>query len=115
MSYVETPSKSDQDSFINEEVDDTLDNTWSSSNVLERRNELPSEDNFEDLQYFPNFYALLKSLNSGELVRCLQKYLGKTFKMKILCFLLLFSLPHNFTSCKRPCALKMFCKMYSRN
>ncbi|XP_041895544.1 secretogranin-3 isoform X3 [Corvus kubaryi] len=59
-----TPSKSDQDSFINEEVDDTLDNTWSSSNVLERRNELPSEDNFEDLQYFPNFYALLKSLNS---------------------------------------------------
>ncbi|KAL2300676.1 hypothetical protein Nmel_013561 [Mimus melanotis] len=64
MSYVETPIKSDQDSFINGEVDDTLDNTWSSSNVLERRNELPSEDNFEDLQYFPNFYALLKSLNS---------------------------------------------------
>uniref|UniRef100_A0A8C5T7E9 Secretogranin-3 n=1 Tax=Malurus cyaneus samueli TaxID=2593467 RepID=A0A8C5T7E9_9PASS len=56
--------KSDQDSFVNGEVDDTLDNTWSSSNVLERRNELPSEDNFEDLQYFPNFYALLKSLNS---------------------------------------------------
>lgn len=52
---------------MNGEVDDTLDNTWSSSNVLERRNELPSEDNFEDLQYFPNFYALLKSLNSGEL------------------------------------------------
>lgn len=68
LSYVETPSKSDQDSFINGEVDDTLDNTWSSSNVLERRNELPSEDNFEDLQYFPNFYALLKSLNSGELL-----------------------------------------------
>ncbi|NXS06893.1 SCG3 protein, partial [Neodrepanis coruscans] len=56
--------KSDQDSFINEEIDDTLDNTWSSSNILERRNELPSENNFEDLQYFPNFYALLKSLNS---------------------------------------------------
>ncbi|XP_075620801.1 secretogranin-3 isoform X4 [Balearica regulorum gibbericeps] len=59
-----TPSKADQDSFINGEMDDTLDNTWSSSNILERRNELPSEDNFEDLQYFPNFYALLKSLNS---------------------------------------------------
>ncbi|XP_041274541.1 secretogranin-3 isoform X1 [Onychostruthus taczanowskii] len=59
-----TPSKSDQDSSMNGEADDTLDNTWSSSNVLERRNELPSEDNFEDLQYFPNFYALLKSLNS---------------------------------------------------
>lgn len=80
MSYVETSSKFDQDSFINGEVDDTLDNTWSSSNVLERRNELPSEDNFEDLQYFPNFYALLKSLNSGELARWFQKYLGKSFK-----------------------------------
>ncbi|NXC21369.1 SCG3 protein, partial [Corythaeola cristata] len=59
-----TPSKADRDSFINGEIDDTLDNTWSSSNILERRNELPSEDNFEDLQYFPNFYALLKGLNS---------------------------------------------------
>ncbi|KAH0619958.1 hypothetical protein JD844_014425, partial [Phrynosoma platyrhinos] len=46
------------------EKDDTLDNTWASSNILERRNELPPEDNFEDLQYFPNFYELLKSLNS---------------------------------------------------
>uniref|UniRef100_A0A8C4VBV8 Secretogranin-3 n=1 Tax=Falco tinnunculus TaxID=100819 RepID=A0A8C4VBV8_FALTI len=62
-----TSSKADQDSFINGEIDDTLDNTWSSSNILERRNELPSEDNFEDLQYFPNFYALLKSLNSENL------------------------------------------------
>ncbi|XP_054858819.1 secretogranin-3 [Eublepharis macularius] len=44
--------------------DDTLDNTWASSNLLERRNELPPGDNFEDLQYFPNFYELLKSLNS---------------------------------------------------
>ncbi|KAM6257643.1 secretogranin-3 isoform 1-T1 [Porphyrio hochstetteri] len=59
-----TPSKADQGSFGNGEIDDTLDNTWSSSNILERRNELPSEENFEDLQYFPNFYALLKSLNS---------------------------------------------------
>ncbi|KFV84679.1 Secretogranin-3, partial [Struthio camelus australis] len=59
-----TPSKTDKGSFINGEIDDTLDNTWPSSNILERRNELPSEDNFEDLQYFPNFYALLKSLNS---------------------------------------------------
>lgn len=77
MCVVETSSKSDQDGFINGEIDDTLDNTWSSSNILERRNELPSEDDFEDLQYFPNFYALLKSLNSGEFVMCLQSYLGK--------------------------------------
>ncbi|XP_060116191.1 secretogranin-3 [Heteronotia binoei] len=48
----------------NMDRDDTLDNTWTSSNMLERRNELPPEDNFEDLQYFPNFYELLKSLNS---------------------------------------------------
>ncbi|XP_066492115.1 secretogranin-3 [Tiliqua scincoides] len=48
----------------NTDQDDTLDNTWTSSNTLERRNELPPEDNFEDLQYFPNFYELLKSLNS---------------------------------------------------
>ncbi|XP_006261125.1 secretogranin-3 isoform X1 [Alligator mississippiensis] len=59
-----TPSNADQDGFINGESDDTLDNTWPSSNALERRNELPSDNNFEDLQYFPNFYALLKSLNS---------------------------------------------------
>ncbi|NWQ79408.1 SCG3 protein, partial [Columbina picui] len=57
-------SNAAKDSFINGETDDTLDNTWSPSNILERRNELPSEDNFEDLQYFPNFYALLKSLNA---------------------------------------------------
>ncbi|CAI5792905.1 Hypothetical predicted protein [Podarcis lilfordi] len=48
----------------NTDQDDTLDNTWTSSNILERRNELPPEDNFEDLQYFPNFYELLKSLNT---------------------------------------------------
>lgn len=77
MSFVETSSKTDQDSFSNGEIDDTVDNTWSSSSILERRNELPSEDNFEDLQYFPNFYALLKSLNSGELILSVQEYLGK--------------------------------------
>lgn len=77
MSFVETSSKTDQDSFSNGEIDDTVDNTWSSSSILERRNELPSEDNFEDLQYFPNFYALLKSLNSGELILGVQECLGK--------------------------------------
>lgn len=58
MSCMEVSKTTDQD--------DTLDNMWTSSNTLERRNELPPEDNFEDLQYFPNFYELLKSLNSGE-------------------------------------------------
>ncbi|XP_024055572.1 secretogranin-3 isoform X1 [Terrapene carolina triunguis] len=63
---VETPNVADQVGVMNGEIDDTLVNTWPSSSVLERRNELPSEDNFEDLQYFPNFYGLLKSLNSEE-------------------------------------------------
>ncbi|XP_050822870.1 secretogranin-3 isoform X2 [Gopherus flavomarginatus] len=61
-----TPNVADQVGVMNGEIDDTLDNTWPPSSVLERRNELPSEDNFEDLQYFPNFYGLLKSLNSEE-------------------------------------------------
>ncbi|KAG6939717.1 secretogranin III [Chelydra serpentina] len=64
--FMETPNIADQVGVMNGEIDDTLDNTWPSSSVLERRNELPSEDNFEDLQYFPNFYGLLKSLNSEE-------------------------------------------------
>lgn len=50
----------------NVDRDDTLDNAWTSSNILERRNDLPPGDDFEDLQYFPNFYELLKSLNSGQ-------------------------------------------------
>ncbi|XP_015673167.1 secretogranin-3 [Protobothrops mucrosquamatus] len=49
--------------------DHTLDNTWTPTNILERRNELPPEDRFEDLQYFPNFYELLKSLDSEEEVK----------------------------------------------
>ncbi|KAM4678161.1 secretogranin-3 isoform 2-T2 [Discoglossus pictus] len=40
------------------------DKTWEPSNNLERRNQLSPEESFEDLQYFPNFYRLIKSLNS---------------------------------------------------
>ncbi|KAM4037598.1 secretogranin-3 isoform 1-T1 [Anomaloglossus baeobatrachus] len=39
-------------------------NDWTPAAMLERRNDMPLEDNFEDLQYFPNFYRLIKSLNS---------------------------------------------------
>uniref|UniRef100_A0A670Z5T9 Secretogranin-3 n=1 Tax=Pseudonaja textilis TaxID=8673 RepID=A0A670Z5T9_PSETE len=53
----------------NTDGDDTLDNTWAPANILERRNELPLEDRFQDLQYFPNFYELLKSLNSEKEVK----------------------------------------------
>ncbi|XP_073509138.1 secretogranin-3 [Phyllobates terribilis] len=43
------------------------DNDWTPAATLatlERRNDLPLEENFEELQYFPNFYRLIKSLNS---------------------------------------------------
>uniref|UniRef100_A0A8C5RA25 Secretogranin-3 n=1 Tax=Laticauda laticaudata TaxID=8630 RepID=A0A8C5RA25_LATLA len=53
----------------NTDGDDTLDNTWVPTNILERRNELPLEDRFQDLQYFPNFYELLKSLDSEKEVK----------------------------------------------
>lgn len=114
MSFVEILSNAAKDSFINGETDDTLDNTWSPSNALERRNELPSEDNFEDLQYFPNFYALLKSLNSGELI-----VFTRTFRKKNRFSLFsptpFPSLSHRFPSCKRPGTLKMFSKVHSRD
>ncbi|XP_066448699.1 secretogranin-3 isoform X3 [Eleutherodactylus coqui] len=40
------------------------DNDWTPATILERRDNMPLEENFEDLQYFPNFYRLIKSLNS---------------------------------------------------
>ncbi|XP_056428287.1 secretogranin-3 isoform X2 [Hyla sarda] len=40
------------------------DGDWTPAAILERRNDMPLEENFEDLQYFPNFYRLIKSLNS---------------------------------------------------
>ncbi|XP_031811065.1 secretogranin-3 isoform X2 [Sarcophilus harrisii] len=53
-----------QDSLINGENDDTVHKPWTIPNTLERRNKLYTEDNFDDLQYFPNFYNLLKSIDS---------------------------------------------------
>uniref|UniRef100_A0AAZ3PBS6 Secretogranin-3 n=1 Tax=Oncorhynchus tshawytscha TaxID=74940 RepID=A0AAZ3PBS6_ONCTS len=45
------------------EGDDTVDNTWDREN---EGNELSPEDGLQDLQYFPNFYRLLKSLDSEQ-------------------------------------------------
>nr|XP_005900526.1 PREDICTED: secretogranin-3 isoform X2 [Bos mutus] len=53
-----------QDAFTNGENDETVSNTLTLTNGLERRTKTYSEDNFEELQYFPNFYALLKSIDS---------------------------------------------------
>ncbi|XP_074088039.1 secretogranin-3 [Macrotis lagotis] len=53
-----------QDGLTNGENDDTVHKTWTIPNTLERRNKIYTQDNFDDLQYFPNFYALLKSIDS---------------------------------------------------
>jgi hypothetical protein len=54
-----------QDGFTNRENDETVSNTLTLSNGLERRTNPHREDDFEELQYFPNFYALLTSIDSG--------------------------------------------------
>ncbi len=43
---------------------DAADNTWDKD--TEEGNEVSPEDGLQDLQYFPNFYRLLKSLDSGK-------------------------------------------------
>uniref|UniRef100_A0A8K9VCT0 Secretogranin-3 n=1 Tax=Oncorhynchus mykiss TaxID=8022 RepID=A0A8K9VCT0_ONCMY len=60
------------------EGDDTVDNTWDresegegeeeerSEGERDEGNELSPEDGLQDLQYFPNFYRLLKSLDSEQ-------------------------------------------------
>lgn len=55
-----------QDGFTNGQNDETVSNTLTLTNGLERRTKIYNEDNFEELQYFPNFYALLKSIDSGK-------------------------------------------------
>ncbi|XP_036910530.1 secretogranin-3 [Sturnira hondurensis] len=59
-----TPMAAIQDGFANGENDETVSNTLTLTNGLERRTKTYGEDNFEELQYFPNFYALLKSIDS---------------------------------------------------
>uniref|UniRef100_A0A7N5KD34 Secretogranin-3 n=1 Tax=Ailuropoda melanoleuca TaxID=9646 RepID=A0A7N5KD34_AILME len=59
-----TPMAAIQDGFTNGQNDETVSNTLTLTNGLERRTKIYNEDNFEELQYFPNFYALLKSIDS---------------------------------------------------
>ncbi|XP_035508332.1 secretogranin-3 isoform X1 [Morone saxatilis] len=62
----------EDDDEIEDEVDrdaeedggDTADNTWDKD--TEEGNEVSPEDGLQDLQYFPNFYRLLKSLDSDQ-------------------------------------------------
>ncbi|KAG8440488.1 hypothetical protein GDO86_006297 [Hymenochirus boettgeri] len=54
----------EEDRALPERNDVNPENSLASSSSMERRNELSLEESFEDLQYFPNFYRLIKSLNS---------------------------------------------------
>ncbi|KAG2470946.1 SCG3 protein, partial [Polypterus senegalus] len=60
------PKIRNEEDHMADDVDDTVDSSWAPPNEMERRNQLSTEDELEDLQYFPNFYNLLKSLNSDK-------------------------------------------------
>lgn len=51
---------------MEEEPDEAVDTAWDAASEGNDRNELSPVDSLQDLQYFPNFYRLLKSLDSGE-------------------------------------------------
>lgn len=48
-----------------EDGEDGEEDAWKLPTNLERRSQLAADNGLEDLQYFPNFYNLLKSLDSG--------------------------------------------------
>uniref|UniRef100_A0A3B1JFD1 Secretogranin-3 n=1 Tax=Astyanax mexicanus TaxID=7994 RepID=A0A3B1JFD1_ASTMX len=48
------------------DVDDAAVESWGGASEGNDRNELSPEDGLQDLQYFPNFYRLLKSLDSEQ-------------------------------------------------
>ncbi|XP_018620500.2 secretogranin-3-like isoform X1 [Scleropages formosus] len=49
-----------------EDGEDVVDDNWNPANEVDHREDGGSEDGLQDLQYFPNFYNLLKSLDSEE-------------------------------------------------
>ncbi|XP_070765073.1 secretogranin-3 isoform X1 [Enoplosus armatus] len=55
-------NEDEMDRDAEDEGGDTADNTWDKD--TEEGNEVSPEDGLQDLQYFPNFYRLLKSLDS---------------------------------------------------
>ncbi|CAG5858754.1 unnamed protein product [Menidia menidia] len=69
--YNEEEEDEEGDDEVEDEVDrdaeedvDAADKTWDSD--TEGGNEVSPEDGLQDLQYFPNFYRLLKSLDSDQ-------------------------------------------------
>ncbi|KAI1889670.1 hypothetical protein AGOR_G00165350 [Albula goreensis] len=62
----EKPSRKYEDEEADEDTDETVENDWDSPSEVERRNDMNPDDDLEDLEYFPNFYNLLKSLDSEQ-------------------------------------------------
>uniref|UniRef100_A0A3Q3LIF8 Secretogranin-3 n=1 Tax=Labrus bergylta TaxID=56723 RepID=A0A3Q3LIF8_9LABR len=70
--YNDEEEEEENDDVVEDEVDrdaeeeegDTGDNTWDKD--TEEGNEVRPEDGLQDLQYFPNFYRLLRSLDSEQ-------------------------------------------------
>ncbi|XP_031425442.1 secretogranin-3 isoform X2 [Clupea harengus] len=51
---------------VDQETDEAADTAWDAASEGNDRNELSPVDSLQDLQYFPNFYRLLKSLDSEQ-------------------------------------------------
>ncbi|XP_078097479.1 secretogranin-3 [Mustelus asterias] len=62
---IRKPNKN-ADDLVKEENDGTLGNNWISTNSMNQRSSASATDDLDDLQYFPNFYNLLKSLNTEQ-------------------------------------------------
>ncbi|XP_028812469.1 secretogranin-3 [Denticeps clupeoides] len=66
MGEVDRPSRRYEEEEEQDNADETVDSTWDAASEGNDRNELSPEDGLQDLQYFPNFYRLLKSLDSEQ-------------------------------------------------
>ncbi|XP_036390393.1 secretogranin-3-like [Megalops cyprinoides] len=64
MELVENPSRKHKMEQGGVGGNDTVDRAWVTPSEENHRGEQSPEDGLQDLQYFPNFYSLLKSLNS---------------------------------------------------
>ncbi|XP_067827262.1 secretogranin-3 [Heptranchias perlo] len=58
--------KKNEDDLVKEKINGALDNSRVSTNDMNQRSSAPVTDDLHDLQYFPNFYNLLKSLNTEQ-------------------------------------------------
>ncbi|KAJ8340429.1 hypothetical protein SKAU_G00350620 [Synaphobranchus kaupii] len=66
LEVAEKPRKKYEEEEVGEDSDEMVDNAWDSPSEVDRRNDLGPDEGLEDLEYFPNFYNLLKSLDSEQ-------------------------------------------------